>query len=148
MALNPLSYTEKVVRNFLRYQLTTYPFADQRLDNQMRQLLSLDHTRDTPLLKGPYISLSRAFESGATVEQLVSDGVLHEHMQQLIPFPAIYGHQENAILYNLVRLLANSCFKDLAAKMFLILSIHYLPLNNRRISRLNIHTKHAYLTVN
>ena len=25
MALNPITYTEKVVKNFLRYQLTTYP---------------------------------------------------------------------------------------------------------------------------
>lgn len=29
--LNPITYTEDVVRDFLRYQLTTYPFADQRL---------------------------------------------------------------------------------------------------------------------
>ncbi|MBT8422158.1 MAG: DEAD/DEAH box helicase, partial [Gammaproteobacteria bacterium] len=97
MALNPLSYTEKVVRSFLRYQLTTYPFADERLNEQMRGLLSLDQTRDTPLLKGPYISLSRAFQTGATVESLVSEGVLHEHMRQLIPYPTMYGHQESAI---------------------------------------------------
>ena len=28
MALNPIAYTENVVRSFLRYQLTAYPFAD------------------------------------------------------------------------------------------------------------------------
>jgi hypothetical protein len=27
MAMNPLAYTEKVVRSFLRYKLTTYPFC-------------------------------------------------------------------------------------------------------------------------
>ena len=27
MALNPIVFTEKVVRSFLRYQLTAYPFA-------------------------------------------------------------------------------------------------------------------------
>jgi len=32
MAINPLAYTEKVIRSFLRYQLTTYPFADERLN--------------------------------------------------------------------------------------------------------------------
>ena len=31
MALNPIVFTEKVVRSFLRYQLTAYPFADQGL---------------------------------------------------------------------------------------------------------------------
>jgi len=28
MALNPLAYTEKVVRSLFRYQLTAYPFTD------------------------------------------------------------------------------------------------------------------------
>ena len=40
MALNPIVFTEKVVRSFLRYQLTAYPFADERLHAQMRRLLS------------------------------------------------------------------------------------------------------------
>ena len=31
MALNPVVFTEKIVRSFLRYQLTAYPFADERL---------------------------------------------------------------------------------------------------------------------
>lgn len=31
MALNPIVFTEKVVRSFLRYQLTAYPFADEGL---------------------------------------------------------------------------------------------------------------------
>jgi len=61
MALNPITYTENVVGDFLRYQLTTYGFADPRLRDQLRRLLSLDETRRTPLLQGPYVSLSRAF---------------------------------------------------------------------------------------
>ena len=42
MALNPITYTEKAVGDFLRYELTTYPFADPRLYAQMRELLSLE----------------------------------------------------------------------------------------------------------
>ena len=34
MAWNPIVYTEKVIRSFLRYQLTAYPFADERLRAQ------------------------------------------------------------------------------------------------------------------
>lgn len=48
--LNPITYTEDVVRDFLRYQPTTYPFADQRLHDQMRRLLSLEETWKSPLL--------------------------------------------------------------------------------------------------
>ena len=99
MAINPIVFTEKVVRSFLRYQLTTYPFADERLHGQMRRLLSLDETRNSPLLKGPFISLSRPFRAGVAVEDLVRDGVLHPLMRQRIPdeIKHLYGHQEKAI---------------------------------------------------
>jgi len=99
MALNPIVFTEKVVRSFLRYQVTAYPFADERLDAQLRSLLSLDETRDSPLLKGPYISLSRPFRKGAAVQDLLQEGLLHPHMAQRIPenITHFYGHQEEAI---------------------------------------------------
>jgi hypothetical protein len=96
MALNPIVFTEKVVRSFLRYQLTAYPFADERLHAQMRRLLSLDETHRSPLLKGPCISLSRPFRQGATVEDLVTERVFHPHMRKRIPaeITRICGHQE------------------------------------------------------
>lgn len=94
--LNPITYTEQVVGDFLRYQLSTYAFADTGLYQQMRTLLNLEHTRNTPLMKGPYISLSRTFQQGATLEQLVKEGVLHAHIRQLSPYPTAYRHQEQA----------------------------------------------------
>jgi hypothetical protein len=99
MALNPIVFTEKVVRSFLRYQLTAYPFADARLHAQMRRLLSLDETRRSPLLRGPYVSLSRPFRQGAAVADLVREGALHPHMRERIPdgITRVYGHQEEAI---------------------------------------------------
>ncbi|MFM7831755.1 MAG: hypothetical protein ACKPJD_08185, partial [Planctomycetaceae bacterium] len=61
----------------------------------MRQLLSLDDTRDSPLLKGPFVSLSRPFRQGASVEELIAQGVFHPHMRQRIPaeITHVYGHQ-------------------------------------------------------
>ena len=99
MAINPVVFTEKVVRSFLRYQLTAYPFADENLHAQMRRLLSLDETRQSPLLKGPYVSLSRPFRQGAAVIDLIDEGILHPHMRQRIPddITHVYGHQEKAI---------------------------------------------------
>ncbi|MCA9712594.1 MAG: DEAD/DEAH box helicase, partial [Myxococcales bacterium] len=95
--LNPITYTEAVVGDFLRYQLTIYPFADERLHQQMRTLLNLEETRNTPMLRGPYISLSRAFRRGASVAELVDDGVLHPHMKNLTSYEHVYGHQEEAL---------------------------------------------------
>jgi ATP-dependent helicase YprA (DUF1998 family)/phage repressor protein C with HTH and peptisase S24 domain len=99
MALNPIVYTEKVVRSFLRYQLTAYPFADERLLAQMRTLLSLDATRNSPLLKGPFVSVSRPFRRGSAVDTLITEGVFHPHMRQRIPaeITHVYGHQDEAI---------------------------------------------------
>ena len=99
MALNPIVFTERVTRSFLRYQLTSYRFADKRLDRQMRTLLSLDETRSSSLLKGPYVSLSRPFRQGTSVEVLVSEGILHPVIAQRMPtgMTHVYGHQEEAI---------------------------------------------------
>ena len=99
MALNPIAYTENVVRSFLRYQLTAYPFADPHLLSQMRKLLSLDETRQSPLLKGPYVSLSRPFRQGAPVASLVAEGLLHPHLGDRIPrdITHLYSHQGRAI---------------------------------------------------
>lgn len=97
MTLNPVAYTEKVVSGFLRYQLTTFPFADRDLHEQMRRLLSLEETRRTPLLKGPYVSLSRAFREGAAIDQLAGEGLLHPHMVRVVAYPRLYGHQELAL---------------------------------------------------
>ncbi|MBI5445718.1 MAG: DEAD/DEAH box helicase, partial [Deltaproteobacteria bacterium] len=95
--LNPITYAEKTVGDFLRYQLSAYPFADADLHAQMRALLSLEQTRATPLMKGPYVSLSRSFRQGATVKDLVAEGILHPHLATLAPYSSVYGHQEKAI---------------------------------------------------
>ena len=99
MALNPIAYTENVVRSFLRYPLTAYPFADPRLHAQMRALLSLDETRRSPLLGGPYVSLSRPFRQGAALASLVGEGLLHPHLGERVQrgITHLYSHQERAI---------------------------------------------------
>ena len=99
MALNPIAYTENVLKSFLRYQLTAYPFADQHLHAQMRELLSLNKTRQSPLFKGPYISLSRPFRPGAPIDDLIGEELLHPHLRERIPreITHLYSHQEAAI---------------------------------------------------
>ena len=99
MAINPIAYTEKIIRSFLKYQLTAYPFADARLHNQMRELLNMDRSRQTPLLRGPYISLSRGFKQGAAVTNLINEGIFQPHMRTIIPsaISKMYGHQEKAL---------------------------------------------------
>lgn len=94
--LNPIVYTEKVVSDFLKYQITAYPFSDPHLATQLAQLLSLHHTRSTPLLQGPYLSLSQSFDPGAAIADLIAENILHPHLAQLA-HPHTYAHQDAAI---------------------------------------------------
>lgn len=96
-SLNPITFTENVVEDFLRYQLTTYSFADPSLHRQMRKLLNLDQTRRTPLLAGPFISLSRSFRKGPTLKALGEEGLLHPLIATIAGYENVYGHQEKAI---------------------------------------------------
>jgi hypothetical protein len=97
MALNPIAFTERVVDDFLHYQLTTYPLADVDLYQQLRGLLKLEQTRNTPLRKGPFVSLSRPFKDGGDGRELVRDGVFHPQMHAVVPYKRVRAHQEKAI---------------------------------------------------
>ncbi len=97
MALNPVAFTASVVDDFLRYQLTTHPLADVDLYAQMRELLSLDASRETPLREGPFISLSKPFKQGDAISQLVTEGIFHPHMEALVPFANLRAHQAKAV---------------------------------------------------
>lgn len=65
----------------------------------MRELLSLDETRRSPLLKGPYVSLSCPFKQGAPVEDLVAEGLLHPLLRKRIPeaITHLCSHHEKAV---------------------------------------------------
>jgi hypothetical protein len=57
MALNPIAYTEKGLRRFLKYQLPAYPFSEPRPHAQLKRLLSLDdrslpQARTVPIRQG------------------------------------------------------------------------------------------------
>ena len=88
---------ERVVSDFLSYQLTAYPFSDTRLYAQLRRPLNLDGMRRSPLLAGPFVTLSRAFAQGISVKDAVKEGLLHPHIANLATHPHLYGHQEEAI---------------------------------------------------
>lgn len=97
MALNPIVFTKKIIDSFLKYQLTSYPFEDARLNKQMKELLSGGVTKKTPLMQGPFVSLSQTFRQGCLVKELCDEKILHPHLQEIAPYPNVYGHQEKAI---------------------------------------------------
>lgn len=97
MSFNPITFTQEIFKDFLRFQSTTYQFSSLRLREQFQRKLGIGEPHKSPLVKGPYVSLSKSFQSGAKVSELVAEKILHPHMMNLIPYPNLYLHQEQAL---------------------------------------------------
>lgn len=93
MPLNPIVYTEKVVRSFLRYQLTSYALADPGLYDQMREQLRVERLFDVrPLAelvahyRGDLLAYVRqAFQQGWPVEdaEVTTDAAIAGHIDAM-----------------------------------------------------------------
>lgn len=97
MAINPIRFAEQVNDQFRRYQLTAFPLADPDLGEQARKLLGEGGFDDSPLVKGPYLSLARAFEQGAEFAQLVRDNVVHPALEGIAPYASMFAHQQRVL---------------------------------------------------
>ena len=97
-ALNPITAFTGIRQNYLRYLKTTFPIANDELRLQFWDALE---ERDV-LVKGPILEATPAFESGASIHQLVDDKVLNPRFANLcnehLPYDRpLYCHQEKAI---------------------------------------------------
>lgn len=105
MSLHPINTTEQLRSTYKRYLKTIYPFQNELLRSEFWKRL------DEPdrLVKGPLLEASPPFKPGVTINQLISDNVLHpsfktvcestEYLQDP-PLPSnrpLYLHQDRAI---------------------------------------------------
>lgn len=96
--LEPLVASERIVAGYRRYLRSLLPLRDPAL------AFALDHAIDTsPLLtKGPLVEATPAYAPGATIRELVADGMLDETFLRFTgsELPAdrpLYLHQEQAV---------------------------------------------------
>ena len=66
MTINPIQFAEEVNNQFLRYQLTAFPLSDPDLSEQAKKMLT---GRSSPLIKGPYVSLTRSYKPGEEIKR-------------------------------------------------------------------------------
>lgn len=96
--LNPLVASDRIREEYRRYLLSTFPLRRHDLRHELDAQLG----GAFPLSKGPYLQVSPPFLTGASVRELVEDGVL-SHLWLDVPesaFPIerpLYVHQEQAI---------------------------------------------------
>ena len=95
MPTSVLGNVRHVADEYRRFIKSTYRLADPKLRAQFEQ-----HVNDADVLvKGPYVTLAREYERGATLASLVSDGLAPEAIAKLNwPFGegALFAHQERA----------------------------------------------------
>lgn len=96
MALNPIKFSNEVNSQFLNYQLTAFPLTDPDLASQARTLLR-GKLGQSPLFRGPYVSLSKSFKLGRDLEDLASSGLVHPALPGLTEFPVLFAHQDAAL---------------------------------------------------
>jgi len=99
MPLHPIKTTRHIRNTYLRYLQTIKPFQDKWLREQFAQAIS----EPDMLVKGPLVEISPPFKTGASIKDLVEEGVLSSLFQKLctpehLPYERLlYLHQEIAI---------------------------------------------------
>ncbi|GLV59818.1 DEAD/DEAH box helicase [Dictyobacter sp. S3.2.2.5] len=93
--INPVYFASQVNKQFLDYQLTAFPLTDPDLATQARTLLRGEMGR-SPLIQGPYVSLSKAFEQGRDLRDLAREGLAHPALPGLTTYPSLFAHQDEA----------------------------------------------------
>lgn len=98
MSINPIKATEAISNNYQNYLSTTFRFQDLELQKQF-----LNNLREKGrFVKGPILEVTPAFEVGASIKDLVEEGVLSKGFYQLrtnvLPVDRrLYRHQEKAV---------------------------------------------------
>ena len=97
MIFRPAESSKKIVDFYKRYLLTTFQTKNDNYNKELEQLLNAPDA----ISKGPYISLTDAFQKGKSLLELIDDGELAKSfakMSQLKPERTLYKHQEEALL--------------------------------------------------
>lgn len=94
MSINPISFAQEFNQQFLRYQLTAFPLSDPDLAAQAKTMLSGSLMNESPLVKGPYLSLTRSYKEGDLLEDLANNGIVHPAVAGIADFPRLFAHQQ------------------------------------------------------
>ena len=95
-AFNPIKFSNDVNTKFLNYQLTAFPLADPDLAEQAKRLLK-GGVDFQPLIKGPYVSISRSYKWGRNLKDLAKAGIVHPALPGLSEFPQMFAHQDKTL---------------------------------------------------
>lgn len=98
MNMNPITTTDSIREQYLKYLKSMFSFKDKELAKQANQLLD----EENRFVKGPYVEIVAPFVLGRTLDDLIEEGVLskefyHINQNELPTNRPLYKHQEEAI---------------------------------------------------
>jgi len=96
MLFKPAESSKNIVDFYKRYLLTTFQTNNENYNKQLEQHLS----EPNAIAKGPFISLTDAFEKGKSILELIEEGELAKSfakVAKLKPERTLYKHQEQAL---------------------------------------------------
>lgn len=96
--VDPIRLQDELNQRMKRYLMTALPISERfpKISRQAKDYLSMDDV----LVKGPYLEGIPDFPKGASLKDMVEEGVLHEGFQGLAPnvySRPLHKHQEKAI---------------------------------------------------
>ena len=95
--MNPLEVSQRIADNYRSYLLSAFPLRDPDLRRDFIGQLESGF----PLTRGPFLEASSPFKVGASIRQLIDNGVLSQGFldlaEHLPPDRPLYVHQETAI---------------------------------------------------
>lgn len=96
--LHPIQTTQHIRDSYIRYLKSIYPVQDSAIQSLFWQELE----RPELLVKGPLLEAAAPFQQGRSIQELVTDGVLHSNFAQLcsdsLPWERkLHLHQDRAI---------------------------------------------------
>ena len=99
MALNPIRFAQIVNEQFLNYQLTASPITDPDLGRQVRDTLKGTAISGSPLIKGPYVSLSKSFLfAEKDLHQMAADEKIHPALPGIATYSSLFAHQAETLI--------------------------------------------------
>lgn len=94
MTINPIQFAHEVNEQFIRYQLTAFPLSDPDLAEQAKKMIK---SSPSPLLKGPYVSLTRSYKKGKKLKKLVEEKIIHPAVEGVAEYPQLLSHQQEVL---------------------------------------------------
>ncbi len=92
--MQPFGAVEKIKESYQRFVETSFPIKDQALQDEFQRLIRDEHL----LWQEPYVSLSRPYRSGGTLQQLVDDRYLSQEITSVPFFRASEEAQDSSSL--------------------------------------------------